>query len=102
MDDFSRLIGNLRVLPEGFAEDMILKAPSKYKMNKIARSVLAAYSYDSNPDDISTGNILRQSIELIARLPVMASICLYSANLFKIDTICSRVILSFGANSVSL
>ena len=65
LDDFSRLIGNLRVLPEGFAEDMILKAPSKNIMNKIARSVLASYSYDSNPDDISTGNILRQSIEFI-------------------------------------
>ena len=61
LDDFSRLIGNLRVLPEGFAEDMILKAPSKNIMNKIARSVLASYSYDSNPDDISTGNILRQN-----------------------------------------
>ena len=73
LEDFSRLIGNLRVLPEGFAEDMILKAPSKNIMNKIARSVLASYSYDSNPDDISTGNILRQSIELIARLPVMAA-----------------------------
>ena len=47
--------------------------PSKNIMNKIARSVLASYSYDSNPDDISTGNILRQSIELIARLPVMAA-----------------------------
>ena len=67
------LFGHLRVLPEGFAEDMILKAPSKNIMNKIARSVLASYSYDSNPDDISTGNILRQSIELIARLPVMAA-----------------------------
>lgn len=73
LEDFSRLIGNLRVLPEGFAEDMILKAPSKNIMNKIARSVLASYSYDSDPDDISTGNILRQSIELIARLPVMAA-----------------------------
>ena len=73
LDDFSRLIGNLRVLPEGFAEDMILKAPSKNIMNKIARSVLASYSYDSNPDDISTGNILRHSIEKIARLPEMAT-----------------------------
>ena len=53
---------------------MILKAPSKNIMNKIARSVLASYSYDSNPDDISTGNILRQSIELIARLPVNGGI----------------------------
>jgi citrate synthase len=73
LSDFSRLIGNIRKLPDGFAEDMILKAPSTNIMNKMARSVLAAYSYDSNPDEISAGNILRQSIELIARLPVMAA-----------------------------
>ncbi len=73
ISDFSSLIGNLRPLPEGFAEDMILKAPSKNIMNKMARSVLAAYSYDPDPDEISVGNILRQSIELIARLPVMAA-----------------------------
>lgn len=73
LHSFSRLIGGLRKLPDGFAEDMILKAPSNNIMNKMARSVLAAYSYDSNPDEISVGNILRQSIELIARLPVMAA-----------------------------
>lgn len=73
LTSFTRLIGNLRTLPHGFAEDMILKAPSKDIMNKMARSVLASYSYDDNPDDISAGNILRQSIELIARLPVMAA-----------------------------
>lgn len=73
LESFSRLIGTMRRLPEGFAEDMILKAPSTNIMNKMARSVLAAYSYDSNPDEISVGNILRQSIELIARLPVMAA-----------------------------
>lgn len=70
---FTDLIGNLRSLPDGFTEDMILKAPSADVMNKLARSVLASYSYDENPDDISTGNILRQSIELIARMPVMAA-----------------------------
>lgn len=73
LSDFARLIGHLRILPDGFAEDMILKAPSKDIMNKMARSVLAAYSYDPNPDEITVGNILRQSIELIARLPVMAA-----------------------------
>ena len=73
LDSFTRLIGNLRKLPDGFAEDMILKAPSKDIMNKMARSVLAAYSYDSNPDAVSVGNLLRQSTELIARLPVMAA-----------------------------
>ncbi len=74
LDRFTDLIGELRRLPPGFSEDMILKAPSKNIMNKMARSVLAAYSYDSNPDEISVTNILRQSIELIARLPVMAAV----------------------------
>lgn len=73
LTDFSELIGTLRNLPDGFAEDMILKAPSTNIMNKMARTVLASYSYDSNPDEITVGNILRQSIELIARLPVMAA-----------------------------
>ncbi len=70
---FSMLIGKLRPLPDGFVEDMILKAPSENIMNKLARSVLASYSYDPNPDEITAGNILRQSIELTARLPVMTA-----------------------------
>jgi citrate synthase len=52
---------------------MILKAPSKDIMNKLARAVLASYSYDENPDDTSVENTLRQCIELIARLPTMAA-----------------------------
>lgn len=72
LEKFTTIIGKLRPLQMGFAEDMILKAPSSNIMNKLARSVLVSYSYDNNPDDISTGNLLRQSIELIARLPVMA------------------------------
>lgn len=71
--NFKEYMGALRFLPEGFAEDMILKAPSNNIMNKLARAVLASYSYDDNPDDLSIDNIVRQSIKLIAQLPVMAS-----------------------------
>ncbi len=71
--DFNKYIGSSRFLPEGFAEDMILKAPSNNIMNKLGRAVLASYSYDDNPDDLSIDNIVRQSIKLIAQLPVMAS-----------------------------
>lgn len=74
LEKFSDIIGGLRPLPDGFAEDMILKAPSSNIMNKMARSVLAMYSYDDNPDETTVENILRQSIELIARLPVMAAV----------------------------
>lgn len=73
LQNFVELLGNLRRLPDGFTEDMILKAPSPDIMNKLARSVLASYSYDDNPDDISIKNVLRQSIELIARFPTMVA-----------------------------
>lgn len=71
MEEFQELLGELRGLPSGFTEDMILKAPSTDIMNKLARSVLASYSYDPNPDDLSLKNTLRQCIELIARFPTL-------------------------------
>jgi citrate synthase len=73
---FKRICGLLydnRELPEYFPEDMIIKAPSKDVMNKLARSVLALYSYDDNPDDLSLENNMRQSISLIARMPAIMS-----------------------------
>jgi len=73
LNDFTQLLGENRKLPDGFTEDMILTAPSRNIMNKLARSVLASYSYDSNPDDTSIKNVLRQSIELIARFPTMVA-----------------------------
>lgn len=73
LEEFSRLLSDYRQLPDNFTEDMILKAPSANIMNKLARAVLASYSYDSNPDDTSIKNVLRQCIELIARFPTMAA-----------------------------
>lgn len=71
LNTFSGLLSKYRELPEYFAEDMIIKAPSKDIMNKLGRSVLALYSYDPNPDDNSLENIMRQSIQLIARMPTI-------------------------------
>ncbi len=72
IDDFSAVLGHYRKLPEDFIRDNILKAPSMDVMNKLARLVLVKYSYDTNPDDISVSNLLRQSMELIAAFPLMA------------------------------
>ena len=71
LEKFNRILSSYRELPEYFAEDMIIKAPSKDIMNKLGRSVLALYSYDSNPDETSLENIMRQSISLIARMPTI-------------------------------
>ena len=44
---FRKLLEHHRELPQGFADDMILNSPSPNLMNKMARSVLAMYSYVS-------------------------------------------------------
>ena len=51
LDEFNRVLGMLRTLPPNFTEDMIMKAPSSDIMNKIARGVLASYSYDNDPEN---------------------------------------------------
>jgi citrate synthase len=81
---YERLLGRKRVLPNGFVRDMILTAPSGNIMNKLARSVLALYSYDKNPDDTSTDNVLRQSIDLIAYFPALIAAA-YQAKLMLVD-----------------
>ena len=73
MKDFNALMAGNRHLPPRFTEDILMKAPSRSIMNKMATGVLALYSYDENPDDTSLENMLRQSIEIIARLPVIAA-----------------------------
>ena len=70
---FDSLLSATRKLPVGFTEDMIIKAPSRNVMNKLSRGVLSLYSYDDNPDDNSIENLVRQSIELIGRFPVIVA-----------------------------
>ena len=70
---FRNVLAECRELPEDFIEDMIMKAPSPNIMNKMSRSVMALYSYDDNPDDITIENVLRQCLQLIAQLPSIMS-----------------------------
>ncbi len=71
--DFRTYLGHCRVLPPNFTEDMIMKAPSSDIMNKIARGVLASYSYDEDPENRSVSNVLRQCIELVSRFSTLAA-----------------------------
>lgn len=70
---FLDLLHAHRELPKNFTEDMIIKAPSSDIMNKLARSVLALYSYDDDPENTSLENMLRQSISLMAQMPIIAA-----------------------------
>ncbi len=73
MTEFRSLISRLRPLPDGFVLDMIAKAPSNNVMNKMARSVLALYSYDDNCEVRSLENEVRIAVSMIAHLPVIMS-----------------------------
>lgn len=85
LEEFKALLDECRKLPDGFAEDMIMKAPSNNIMNKLARCALASYSYDSNPDDISYENVLRQCIRLIAQMPTMTAYAYQARNHYYYD-----------------
>lgn len=69
LDAYCSTLAARRELPPGFPRDMILVAPSNNVMNKLARSVLALYSYDDDADNLSIPNVLRQSIDLIGYFP---------------------------------
>ena len=73
LSEFSKVLGELRALPRSFTEDMIMKAPSKNVMNKLASAVLSMYGYDENPDATDIPNLIRQSLDIMAKMPAIIS-----------------------------
>lgn len=71
--EFNQALEDRRDLPRHYKEDVIIKIPAPNIMNKLQRAILTLYSYDENPDDISVNNVLRQSIDLIAKLPLLVA-----------------------------
>lgn len=78
LEEFTLLLSANRELPGNFFEDMILKAPSRDIMNKLARSTLAMYSYDDDPESKTAEHEIDTAVSLIAKMPVFM-ICAYEA-----------------------
>lgn len=72
LDEFTALLADYRKLPTTFVRDIMMKSPSSDIMNSISRGVLTLFSYDDFPNDTSIPNVLRQSLELIALMPLIA------------------------------
>ena len=72
LKDFRSLLADYRQLPTNFVRDVIMKAPTPDMMNTLARCVLTLYGYDSNANDISIDNVLRQCLQLIAQFPILS------------------------------
>lgn len=72
LEDFKAILDDFRQLSTNFIRDVIMKKPSEDMMNIIERCVLTYYAYDENPDGISLPNVLKQCLELSAKMPLFA------------------------------
>ena len=71
LEMFHETLVERRTLPPTFVRDVIMKAPSRYMMNSLSRSILSLYSYDALADDTSIPNVLRQCLNLISQFPML-------------------------------
>ena len=85
LDMFLNVMFELEELSGRFVRDVIMKASSHDIMNAMQRCVLTVYSYDARPDDVSADNVLRQALELIAKLPLIAVYSYHSYRHFRLD-----------------
>ena len=77
MRRFLNVCSEMQDLSNRFIRDVVMKASAGNIMNALQRCVLTLYAYDSDPDNITPENVLRQSLHLINKLPLIA---VYSFN----------------------
>ncbi len=82
---FVRIVKSLQELSGQFVRDVIMKATSPNLMNALQRCILTLYCYDLEPDDISVPNVLRQSLQLIAKMPQIAVYSYHAYRHFHFD-----------------
>ena len=82
---FLKVLSELEDLSGRFVRDVVMKASSSNIMNALQRCVLTLYTYDENPEDISVENALRQALELIAKLPLIAVYSYHAYRHFRKD-----------------
>ena len=73
LNQFTSALAAMRDLPSHFTKNMILSLRGKNIMNMLARSVLVLYTVDDESEDHSHVNILKQSLNLIAKFPVITA-----------------------------
>lgn len=72
LDRFVNILFDLQCLGGRFVRDVVMKASNANIMNAMQRCILTLYTYDHNADDIDVKNVLRQCLELTAKLPMIA------------------------------
>lgn len=85
LERFLDTMFELQCLTGRFVRDVVMKASNENIMNSMQRCILTLYTYDNNPEDISAGNVLRQSLGLIAKLPLIAVYSYHAYRHFRRD-----------------
>ena len=85
LNNFIHILADLEELSGAFIRDVIMKATSANLMNSLMKSILSLYSYDENPDDVSVPNVLRQSLQLIAKMPLISVYAYQAYRHYKLD-----------------
>ena len=85
LERFIKILAEFEDLSGRFVRDVIMKASNDNIMNALQRCILTLYTYDDNPEDISTENVLRQSLALICKLPLIAVYSYHAYRHFRKD-----------------
>lgn len=83
LKSFHEMLAEYQFLPEKFKSGIIMKMPSDNIMSTMEKCVLSLHAVDPKPDDTSIENVMRQSLELIARFPAMAVYSYQAAQYFR-------------------
>ncbi len=73
LKEFSDMIRAEQELPFSVSKNLILSLRGKCVMNMLARTVLGLYTDDDEAENYSPENLIKQSISLIARFPVIVA-----------------------------
>lgn len=73
LESFSDIIKKEQELPFSLSKNLILSLRGRCIMNMLARTVLGLYTEDEKAEDYSPENLIKQSISLISRFPVIVA-----------------------------
>jgi citrate synthase len=85
LEKLIRINEQLQDLGARFVRDVVMKASNGNIMNALQRCVLTLYTYDDNPDSVAINDVLRQSLELINKIPLIAVYSYHSYLHFRRD-----------------
>lgn len=85
LQQFTKVLAQMRTLPTNFTRDVIMKAPSKDIMNTLSRSILTLASYDDNASDLAIDNVMSQCLMMISVFPLLAVYGYHAYNHYECD-----------------